>query len=331
MASRWRALLQERLDEATAILASLLGVSGLVVGGSIGRDEPWPLSDIDLLPIRAPDAADAIAREQARLVDWWAASGRAQTLDVGWLAFTPEEVRQAVAAGVAGAVERMADRRWFHGIDKAYGGYGAHDRDALAGAFATWATAMRFEPRVIEARVAEWERQTLDAHAQAQAAAQSGDPVTATLRLREAARALRLVLLERWGERLGSMGHEWTRWQRIAERHGATDTAASIAFVAAAEPDRARETIKQAPLWLLERIERAYAARLGSGEAVTEAESARDQIAAFRVHVSRHGPDLGGPWLGLPDPKLRIKLAELGRLIGETCPSIRELPDRSSG
>ena len=41
------------------------------------------MSDIDLLPVFAdPDAAAALDRRRAELVDWWAASGRAQTLDV---------------------------------------------------------------------------------------------------------------------------------------------------------------------------------------------------------------------------------------------------------
>jgi predicted nucleotidyltransferase len=167
MLSRWRALLEERLREATAILSAVPGVHGIIVGGSLGRNEPWPLSDIDLLPIRSAEAADEVVRQQARLVDWWAASGRAQTLDVGWLAFTPEEARQAVEAGAIGAAALMRDRRWFHGLDKAYLGYGVHDPDGHAEAFAGWATTVRFDPRVIEARVREWKRQARDAQQRA--------------------------------------------------------------------------------------------------------------------------------------------------------------------
>ena len=59
------------------------------------------------------------------------------------------------------------------------------------------------------------------------------------------------------------------------------------------------------------------AARLEVGEAVTEAESARDQIAAFRVLVERRRPELGGRWTGLPDGEFAGKMGALEGLIGE--------------
>src|SRR5918996_1110989 len=138
---RWRELLDERLAEAVAELGRVQGVRGLIVGGSLGRGEPWPLSDIDLVPIYADSAgslgpageverphgppsgpAREVERRHGLLVDWWAASGRAQTLDVGWLAFTDREVVEAVDSGPVEAAARMPDRRWLHGTDKAYGG-----------------------------------------------------------------------------------------------------------------------------------------------------------------------------------------------------------------
>ena len=142
MVGRWRDLLAERTEEAARMLGAVPGVHGLVLGGSVGRGEAWPMSDIDLLPICAVEAHAGIAQRHAELIDWWAASGRAQTLDVGWLAFTPDEVRAAVAGGAEGAVARMGDRRWFHGIDKAFGGRGVADPEGLAESFARWATAV---------------------------------------------------------------------------------------------------------------------------------------------------------------------------------------------
>jgi predicted nucleotidyltransferase len=199
----WRELLEERLEEAVAALGSVPGVRGLVVGGSIGRGEPWPMSDIDMLPITAAGAEPGpeVERRRAALVDWWAASGRAQTLDVGWLSFTDEEVERAVRSGPVDAAEKMSDRRWLHGVDKAFGGRGGADADGLAGAFAAWATRVRFEPTVVAARVREWTRQAVEARDGAMESAGRGDRARATMGMRQAARALRMVLIEGWGTR----------------------------------------------------------------------------------------------------------------------------------
>ncbi len=315
MADRWRVLLAERVEEAIDQIGSIPGVRGIVVGGSVGRGEPWPLSDIDLLPIRAPDADAEIARCQARLVDWWAASARAQTLDVGWLAFTPAEVEAATREGIDGAAARMADPRWLHGTDKAFGGYGAHDPDGLAAAFARWATSIRFDPRVCRARRDYWQRCVRTGHAAAVQHRRAGDRRAATLAMREAACTLRLVLVEEWGERLGSMGREWTRFERMAALQAAGDVADRLAWIAAADAASSVRYLPQLPAWLLERIDRALEARHLVGEDVNPERNARDQIAAFRIHVVRHQPHLAGAWLALPDPELDAKLIELERLM----------------
>ena len=120
----WRALHAERLEEAVALLGAVPGVRGLVLGGSVATGEHWPLSDIDILPIWKSGAIDddAMSRAQAQMVDWWAASGRAQTLDVSWLQFDDAEVVSALKSGPQLAAEQMSDLRWFHGLDKMYGG-----------------------------------------------------------------------------------------------------------------------------------------------------------------------------------------------------------------
>jgi predicted nucleotidyltransferase len=316
---RWQQLLEQRLQEAITVLGQTPGVHGLIVAGSIGRGSPWPMSDIDLLPIYATstDPAESAIRldqRRAELVDWWAASGRAQTLDVGWLAFTTTEIREAVAAGPEHAATRIADPRWFHGIDKAYGGHAADPGDELGGAFADWIAGARFHPAVVTTRIATWRQQATDALAEA-AQTQAEDPARATHLLRVSARALRMVLIEQWGERLGSMGREWTRFERMAERHGQPALAGRVAVLAGADPATAVQRAELAPHWLQERIDLCYAARLAVGEDVSWAENARDQIAAFTVHVVNRHSDLDGPWTSTPDPALDVHLAELGELV----------------
>jgi hypothetical protein len=276
------------------------------------------MSDIDLLPIYTDctDPAEEVDRRRADLVEWWSASGRAQTLDLGWLAFTAAEIREAMAAGPERAAARMTDRRWFHGLDKAYGGRPADPQDELGTAFAAWTAEVRFHPAVVTARIDTWYRQATDAMAEA-IRVRPDDPVAATHLLRESARALRLVLVERWGERLGSMGREWTRFERMAQRHGQAALAGRIAALAGADTPTAARRASLAPLWLRERIDLCYGARTAIGEDVSPVENARDQLAAFTVHVVRHRPDLHGPWTASPDPALDTHLAELDKLLTE--------------
>lgn len=313
---RWKQLLDQRLSEAVTVLGQTPGVRGFIVAGSIGRGEPWPMSDIDLLPIYTDSLEPAAQLDQRRaeLVDWWAASGRAQTLDVGRLAFTAAEIRDAINAGPDHAVARMTDGRWFHSLDKAYGGHAADPQDELCTAFAAWITSIRFHPAVVSARIRAW-RQQADSALAGAVRARASDPATATYLLRESARALRLVLLEGWGERLGSMGREWTRFERMADRHGERTLAAQVAAIAGADTASAMQRADLAPPWLKERIDLCYAARIATGEHVSQAQNARDQIAAFTVHVARHRPDLTGPWTRTPDPALDAHLGELRTLI----------------
>ena len=313
---RWRQLLDQRLHEATTVLGQTPGVHGLIVAGSVGRGEPWPMSDIDLLPIYTdPDSAAHLDQRRAELVDWWAASGRAQTLDVGWLAFTTAEARDAMAAGPDQAAARIADPRWFHGLDKAYGGHAANPDDELGTAFAAWITTIRFHPTLVAARINTWQRQASDALAEA-IRARPDEPARATYRLRESARALRMVLIERWGERLGSMGREWTRVERsMADHRGERALADRIAALAGAGQPTAAQRATLAPPWLQDASTCASAPAPPSARTSVGAENARDQVTAFTVHVTRHRPDLIGPWTGTPDPALDTHLAELRELI----------------
>ena len=281
-----------------------------------------------MLPISAEgfDTAAEIEQRRASLVDWWAASARAQTLDIGRLRFTDQEVTHAIGLGAAEAAQFMGDRRWLHGTDKAYGGRGVGDPDGLAEAFAQWATKHRFEPLVVAARVQQWKAQVEDARARAIQAIGRNENAEATLALREAARALRLVLLEGWGERLSSMGREWTRFERMASERGARHIASQLATLADARPEDALQRAKSAPAWLQERIDLAYAGRMEIGESVTVEENARDQLAAFAVHVPKRTPKPWGMWLGIPAPNLEHRLAELEELIALINESTRTAP-----
>lgn len=66
---RWSDVLQSHPNQAVDSILGVEGVAGLVIGGSFGRGQPWPLSDIDLLPIyedsRMSKAKNQVARVRA--------------------------------------------------------------------------------------------------------------------------------------------------------------------------------------------------------------------------------------------------------------------------
>ena len=113
------------------------------------------------------------------------------------------------------------------------------------------------------------------------------------------------------------MGREWTIWERLADDHGALELAQRLAAVASAAVEDAIERAEQAPTWLRERIRLAHEARLEVGESVSEAQSARDQIAAFAVHVPKRQQPPWDAWLRIPEPDVAHRLDQLDRLIAE--------------
>ena len=153
--SDWRAALQVRLDEAVDEVASVPSVLGVVIGGSMGGGAPWPLSDIDLLPIHrnghATGGRQAVEGVRQSLLARWSAQGVRTPLDVGWLSW---EVDAALAEPPAALVGRCGDARWPHAADKAFGGrgVGAGCGGQLAAGLAEWPTAARFLPSVVADR-----------------------------------------------------------------------------------------------------------------------------------------------------------------------------------
>lgn len=78
--ANWERVLDWRVEQVRTELASVGGVTGVVLADSLGRGAPLPLSDIDLVlsleaghdeVVRA--AVDAIG---VRLYDQWAGEGR---------------------------------------------------------------------------------------------------------------------------------------------------------------------------------------------------------------------------------------------------------------
>ena len=140
----WRARLDARIAGTGADLATVDGLAGAVLAGSHGRGAGWPLSDIDLVLVTRPGSTASVLADLDKvrepLLERWAAEGWWTGIDAGRLVFDIGEV-EAVTAGRIDPDAWLADPRWFHALDKAWGGRALlDDADGRAAVLARWAT-----------------------------------------------------------------------------------------------------------------------------------------------------------------------------------------------
>jgi hypothetical protein len=281
----WRDTLGRRLAEAVGLLGSIEGVTGVIVGGGVDRDEVWPLSDVDVVIVYDDDVRDAAAAELARrragIDDFWGWAGVSGSLDLGALWFTESEAASVVEAGSAGLVARMADPRWFQAMDTAYGGRVDLGRREVVAELSELFTSARFAADVVGARIARWKEMATEA--------------VAALDTVAAAEAMIDLCTEHWGGRTGSPSRRWTSFEAFAGRHGRRHVAEIILASRGARVDDAAPRLAVAPWWLRHRIDAALTARRSVGEDVTPEQNARDQIVAF-AHLWRRRGLPPQPW-----------------------------------
>lgn len=302
----WRAILNARVDAAADRIGMIDGVDGVILAGSLGTSQPWPLSDIDLLLIYRDDRQEeAVAEVEAcrlELLAEWSRQGWRSGLDIGRLRFTTGELERAFADGDPDPAAMLDDERWYHSIDKGYGGRTIFGIDGPSATLARWFTRYRFDPDVVALRLAR-------SSSAVQTCLQEGD-VHLTTQRRDRAFALflkaiqwhQIYLMEGWGERDNSLGRFGTRFERTAGAHGRNELVHVLNRLSGLDEANVRRRLDQAPRWVIERRDRSWAARQHISENVTMLQNDQDVLRVSTIYGSR---ELTGPpfpfWLGIPE------------------------------
>ena len=302
----WRVILDARVGAAVDRISAIGGVAGLILAGSLGAGQPWPLSDIDILPIYREDRQDEAVAEvdscRLELLDEWSGRGWRTGLDIGRLRFTTGELARAFANGGPDPATMLGDERWYHSIDKGYCGRAIFDLDGQATALARWFTQHRFDPGVVAARLTRSAEaaQTSLREVGVHLAARRQDVAFGSFL--KAVQWHQIHLMEGWEERDNSLGRLGTRFERVAIAHGKGEQANHLNLLSGLNERNVRHRLDQAPRWVTERRDRSWAARQHIGEDVTALQNDQDVLRVSTIYGLR---EMTGPpfpfWLGIPE------------------------------
>lgn len=303
--SDWDRILDRRAATAIEAFTGVDGLCGLVLAGSMGRGQQWPLSDIDFIPIyesdRVVEARAEVERIRLELIERWLPEGWWTGVDIGRLYFTSDELAGAHPVNGAGMSALLADDRWYHSLDKGYGGRPVFDPHGLVAKLVDTFNTYRFAQVTVSERVRRAHQEVEAARRELAAEIERQHLFEATRTLRTAVKWLRAWQLERWGESDSSLGRVGTRFERLARERGCDALVHELRFLDGLGDESVEARMATAPAWVHERHDRSWRARQTVGEDLTQVDDARDVLRVscqyeMKPEILQPYPD----WLGIP-------------------------------
>lgn len=320
---RWRETLDERAAAAIEALASVPGVVAVLLGGSVGRGEPWPLSDVDIVPVYATGenarAERAVSARASELEAAWDAQGGRTDLDVDQIWFSRREAEEAVEWSAEQVVPHLADFRWAHGIDKVIGGRAAFDPTGVGVAFLEWARRIRFAPEVVSNNLALAGAGLERALDQAASDLRRGNDEEAAIALHSAGYLMLVHRMESARLSRSSFGRLGTRFERAMAARGQAEAARGVMDVLLLSPADVDTRFADAPEGVQQRHRLSLRARRLVGESVTGRQDRRDVLLALTTYAFRRRTTVLEGWTGVGCDRgtmnTRLEAARSARMI----------------
>ncbi|CAN5428879.1 hypothetical protein BH09CHL1_BH09CHL1_25020 [soil metagenome] len=288
----WRSILKQRADEAIATFSAVPGLRGLILGGSVGRNEQWPLSDIDFITIfddeRIETGKAAVEKLCEEFHSRWFAEGWRTGLDIGKLSFGVREVATALNPEHRSMAELLHDDRWYHSLDKGFQSRAVFDTGVRTAELAQWFTTQRFSSEFVQIRL-DWERNEVESAIQRSAeCAALDDALGATIAKRRAGQWLQIWFLETHGERDASLARVGTRFEHLARTHDQPAVIDLVNTLNDLEDSSVDIRLAAAPAWVREWHDRAWRARQLVADNVTRRQHARDMLRVCSMYELRY-------------------------------------------
>ena len=308
--ANWRGRIARVTKEETAYLVGLPYVRALAVIGSVGRDDPWPLSDVDMLvvadPVDGQHPCTAVRCEEQRRNERLHRAGIPNDVEASIWTITREEIRTAMTGDAGVLLGKVGRRQWYWMafVAKACGGTVVTDRERQLARFierCNQVLASRdFRRRLCLQDAADLEHRKADARRLLEAE----EWPMASFRLMRMAHEIASPFYFCWGSIPQSISRCVSRFLSAAQRAGQGDIGGWFLDAARLRPEHVEMRFDGLPDAATTERDRLLAIRNGSGESVDELEVTRDMLhVRFWCDVGR-SPDLTGPfpkWTGVAD------------------------------